>query len=79
MEDKEIAKAQSELNRVNMDLDRARKDAEQAKLQLDGLQRENDDHRSKGWEDKLFKLEQDVLQAEEERNTVQDEADKVAA
>jgi len=62
-----------------MDLDRARKDAEQAKLQLDGLQRENDDHRSKGWEDKLFKLEQEVLQAEEERNTVQDEADKVAA
>ena len=28
LEDKEIAKAQSELNRVNMDLDRARKDAE---------------------------------------------------
>ena len=62
-----------------MDLDRARKDAEQAKLQLDGLQRENDDYRSKGWEDKLFKLEQDVLQAEEARNSIQDEADKVAA
>ena len=28
LEDKEVGKAQSELNRVNMDLDRARKDAE---------------------------------------------------
>ena len=51
-----------------MDLDRARKDAEQAKLQLDGIQRENDDFRSKDWEEKLFKLEHEVIQAEEQRN-----------
>ena len=35
LEDKETAKAESELNKVNSDLDRAKKDAENAQLQLD--------------------------------------------
>ena len=68
LEDKEAQKAANELNRVNVDLDRQKKEAETAQMQLDQLQRENDDWRSKGWEDKIYKLEIEVNKAEEIRN-----------
>ena len=68
LEDKEAQRAQNELNKANIDLERQKKEAETAQMQLDQLQRENDDWRSKGWEDKIFKLEIEVNKIEEVRN-----------
>ena len=68
LEDKEAQRAQNELNKVNVDLERQKKEAETAQMQLDQLQRENDDWRTKGWEDKIFKLEIEVNKIEEIRN-----------